>query len=120
MQDEHVVGIIDDALTGTIKVPNQMNVGPGGARAVEPGLPKGDGFVGFCLFVLEKKDLMRFSKGERVVKVWDNIIIVYLFRPQQPLVSLVLALSNSYDQIALYGSKLLAILLLLSMLYMRL
>lgn len=62
MQNEHVVGIINNALTRTIKVPNQMNVGPRGARAVEPRLSKGDRFVAFCLFVLKKKDLMRVSK----------------------------------------------------------
>lgn len=70
MQDEHVVGIIDDALTCTIEVPNQMNVGPRGAGAVEPGLSKGDRFVGFCLFVLEKQNLIQVSRGKTVAEVY--------------------------------------------------
>lgn len=77
MQNEHVVGIIDNALTRTIEVPNQMNVGPRGARAVEPGLSKRDSFVGFCLFVLEKKDLMRVSNEKTVAEVYrydDNSV----------------------------------------------
>lgn len=64
------MGIIDNALTRTIKLPNQVNVGPRGARAVEPGLSKGDRFVAFCLFVLKKKDLMRVSNEKSVAEVY--------------------------------------------------
>ena len=38
MQDEHIVVIVDDALTSTVEVSNQMDVGSSGAWAVEPGL----------------------------------------------------------------------------------
>ena len=90
------MGIIDDTLTSTIEVPNQMNVGSGGAWTVEPGLSKSNRFVDFCLFVLNKKNLTTVSK-EKIEEISDMLMAVHLLGPQLPSVSLVLAFSNSHD-----------------------
>ena len=54
MDDNQILGIIDDTLPVLIKTTNQMNVGSWRAWAIKPIPAKGNCFVELSLFVLDK------------------------------------------------------------------
>lgn len=53
MEDNHVVRIVDDALSGCVEFANQVDIKTFTAWAVEPGLSQNDHFLEFSLLLLD-------------------------------------------------------------------